>query len=146
MSGTRSARSEFLIANQGWGHGPRTLVLRAPQSFVYRELTERVIVVIVIVIVFVGVWRQGSQGLGFSGVLLAVELEIVCGVCFSSLWAGGGYFFSCFLRPFVFLDTVVDRKLHVCERKMLMLVVFFFGRNGKYQEHGALVTAHPRTL
>ena len=48
LCGTRSARSEFLFTNWGRGHGPRTLALRVSQRFVYRELTERVIIVIVI--------------------------------------------------------------------------------------------------
>ena len=47
-----SARSELLFASQGRGRGPRTLALRARQRFVYRELTERVIMVIVTAVKF----------------------------------------------------------------------------------------------
>ena len=42
-----------LFAKQERGQGPCTLALSASQSFVYRELTERVIIVIVFVIVIV---------------------------------------------------------------------------------------------
>ena len=39
--------ASFLFPKQGRGEGPRTLAVRASQRFVYRELTERVIIVIV---------------------------------------------------------------------------------------------------
>ena len=43
-----SARSEFLFSPTREGaEGPRTLTLTASQSFVYKELTERVVIVTV---------------------------------------------------------------------------------------------------
>ena len=42
-------RASFCSSISAWAHGPRTLALKASQSFVYRELTKRVIIVFVIV-------------------------------------------------------------------------------------------------
>jgi len=55
-----------MFATQGMGHGHCTLALRASQSFVYRELTGRVIIVIVIVMVTTPSPAWGTSG-RFSG-------------------------------------------------------------------------------